>query len=84
MNITRPPWLAPSPGKAAGELEGERSREAGDDTHQDYEGDTVADSAVGDALTEPHDEHGAGGKDYGEISHSPKAQANEWRRWKPR
>ena len=43
--------------QTADEFIGERSRESGYDTHQDDEGDAVADSAVGDTLTEPEDEH---------------------------
>ena len=56
------------------ELVVERSREAGNDTNQDDEGDTIADTAVSDTLAKPHDEHRAGSKDDGQVSQGPKAQ----------
>ena len=37
--------------------------EASEDTHQDDHGDTVADTLVGDLLTEPHNHHGTCGED---------------------
>ena len=43
-----------------GALGEEGVRKAGDDTDHNDDGDTIADSAVGDPLTQPHDEHGAG------------------------
>ena len=38
-----------------------------------YEGDTIADAAISDALAEPHDEHRTGGKDYCQEGYSPSA-----------
>src|SRR5690606_35512193 len=49
----------------AAELRQQRSRQGGHDTDHDEQGDTVADTAVGDFLAEPHTENGAGGQDDG-------------------
>ena len=45
----------------------------GDDTDKDDERDTVADTLLVDALTEPHDKHRAGSKNNGHECHSPYA-----------
>ena len=44
-------------GQAACELLYECSGEAGNNTHKDDERDTVADTLIGDLLTQPHDKH---------------------------
>lgn len=44
------------------ELHQKRLGQAGDDTHHDDERNTVTKTLVRNLLTEPHDEHGAGGK----------------------
>ncbi len=60
-------------GETACELVKECSREAGDDTYKDDEGDTIANAAVSDALSEPHDEHGAGREDDRQERNRPEA-----------
>ncbi len=59
--------------KTACEFVEERSRKTCNDTYKDDEGDTIADAAVCNALTEPHDEHGAGCKDYCKECQCPEA-----------
>ena len=65
-----------SSGETVGKFLEESQREASDDTHKDDERDTIADAFVGDFLAEPHDEHGAGSEDDGEIESSPEAKVS--------
>ena len=48
--------------------------ESGNDTYQDDEGDTVAYATVSDALAQPHNEHGAGGQDNGQVHNIPEPE----------
>ncbi len=52
--------------------------ESGNDTYQDDEGDTVAYTAVGDTLAQPHDEHGAGCEDDGQVDDVPEPESSNF------
>ena len=55
-------------------------RQTGHDTDHDDERNAVPDTLVGDLLSEPHDEHGAGDQDHRGVDHEPERVAVDERR----
>ena len=64
-------------GKCRSELFDESHGETRDDTNHNDDGNTVADSAVGDAFTEPQHEHRTGCENNGGGCHEPETITNE-------
>ena len=55
-------------------------RQTGDDTDHDNERNTVSDTLVGNLLSEPHDEHGAGDQNHRGVDHEQERMSVDERR----